>query len=201
MDSPDRYGLVSRALHWFMAYLLMWQFVIILSWRVFGESDLLKTITGLGPYHRTVGLLTIILVILRAGWALVNRRQRPPHEAGWPGRAARAGHVALYFLMFAIPALAILRSYGNGKGWSQWGMQIVPATGEEIAWLMAPANILHGPLSWCLSALIVGHILAALFHRFIRKDGILARMTGPLRSRTVVCPTSSIKPKEAGNAA
>jgi cytochrome b561 len=197
MDSPERYGLVSRALHWFMAYLLIWQFTTILTWRTFGPAEWVKFVTSFGPYHGTVGLLTIVLVVIRAVWVLINRKRRPPHETGWAGRVALAAHAALYGLMFAIPALALLRAYGSGKGWQPW----IPATGEEVASLTAPANVLHGPLSWSLSALIVGHILAALFHRVVRKDGILARMAGPLRPRPVACRTSSIKPKETGNAA
>lgn len=181
MDSPARYGLVSRALHWGMAYLLLWQFVMILAWRLFGPSDLLKTIMAYGPWHGTVGLLTIALVTLRAAWALVNRSRRPPHEAGWPGRAALVAHIGLYVLMFVIPALALLRAYGTGKGWAQWGIQIVPATAEDIAWMIAPANALHGVLAWLLCILIAGHIVMAVHHRLIRRDTVLARMTGRLR--------------------
>jgi cytochrome b561 len=141
MDSPQRHGLVSRALNWFMAYLLIWQFATILTWRTFGPAEWVKLVTSFGPYHGTVGLLTIVLVAIRAGWVLVNWRRRPPHEMGWAGRIALAGHAAHYGLMFAIPALALLRAYGSGKGWRP----SIPATGEEIAWLMAPANALHVP--------------------------------------------------------
>lgn len=196
VDSPERYGLVSRLLHWGMAYLLIWQFVTILTWRIFGPAEWVKFVTSLGPYHGTVGWLTMVLVVIRTGWMLVNSKRRPPREMGWTGLAALAGHVALYLLMFAIPALALFRAYGSGRGWLPW----IPATGEEIPWLMAPANALHGPLSWCLSALIVGHMLAALVHQFIRTEGILTRMVGPLRYRPGTCRTSSIEPKETGNA-
>lgn len=197
MDSPERYGLVSRTLHWGMAYLLIWQFATILTWRIFGPAEWVKLVTSFGPYHGTTGLLAIVLVVIRAGWALVNRGRRPPHKAGWAGRAALAGHVVLYGLMFVIPALALLRAYGSGKGWAPW----IPATGQEIVWLTAPANALHGLLSWCLSALIVGHILMALLHRFVLKDSILARMTGPLKPRTASRRISSIGPEETENAA
>lgn len=196
MDSPERYGLVSRTLHWIMACLLIWQFGIILSWRLFGPSDLLKTITSLGPYHGTVGLLTIMFVVIRIAWALVNQKCRPPREAGWTGRAALFGHVSLYTLMFIIPALALLRAYGNGKGWQQWGVQIVPAMGEEIQWFIAPANTLHGLLSWLLCILIAGHIVMALHHRFIRRDRILDRMVGALRMPGTAPGTTRPRPKE-----
>ncbi len=90
MDSPERYGLVSRALHWGMAYLLIWQFFTILTWRVFGPAEWVKFVTSFGPYHGTVGLLVLPLVVIRAVWVLVNRKRRPPHETGWPCRVGRS---------------------------------------------------------------------------------------------------------------
>lgn len=177
LDSSHRYGLISRALHWIMAYLLIWQFFSLLTWRMFGPAEWVKVVTSFGPYHGTVGLLVLPLVILRALWALANRHRRPHRDADWQGRAAHIAHMTFYLLMFAIPALALLRAYGNGKGWAPF----IPATGEQNEWLTAPANLLHGPLSWTLSILIAVHIVAALFHRFVRKDATLARMAGPLK--------------------
>jgi cytochrome b561 len=51
MDSPERYGLVSRILHWAMAYILLWQFVMILSWKIVGPSPVLDAIRVFGPAH------------------------------------------------------------------------------------------------------------------------------------------------------
>ncbi len=182
MDSPQRYGLISRVLHWGMAHLLVWQFTTILLWRLGGPTDWVKAVTSFGPYHGTVGLMTVILVVIRAIWAMSNRHRRPAHGSGWLAAAARAGHMLLYGLMFAIPALALLRSYGNGKGWKLWGVQIIPETGVEIGWMIAPANALHGVLAWCLSAAIFGHVVMAFAHRLIFRDRTLATMAGPLRS-------------------
>jgi cytochrome b561 len=180
MDSPRRYGLVSRVLHWGMAYLLIWQFASLLMWRFGGQADWVEIVTSFGPYHGTIGLLTMVSVILRAVWAFINRQNRPPPTSGWMGHAARAGHLLLYCLMFVIPALALLRSYGSGKGWKQWGLQLVPETGIEIGWMIVPANALHGVLAWILSATIAGHVIMALFHQMIREDHKLATMLGPL---------------------
>jgi len=38
------------------------------------------------------------------------------------------------------------------------------------------ARVAHGVLAKLLIALIAGHALAALYHQFIRKDGLLGRM-------------------------
>ncbi|WP_425513696.1 cytochrome b [Agrobacterium rosae] len=98
MDRPDRYGLVSRLLHWTMAYLLIWQFLVIVTWRLFGDRDWVTTVTSLGPGHGTVGLLVIGLVVIRATWALVNRKRRPVQSQSVSGRAAVAVHVSFYVL-------------------------------------------------------------------------------------------------------
>ncbi|MFK0386505.1 cytochrome b [Agrobacterium sp. NPDC090273] len=178
LDSPDRYGLISRLLHWGMACLLVWQFAVILTWRVFGPADWVKSVTSFGPGHGTIGLLTIILVVIRVIWALINRGRRPERASGWSGRAAAVVHCSFYGLMFVIPALALLRAYGNGRGFMPW----IPASGVRIDWMVAPANLLHGVLSWCLLVLIAGHIVMALFHQLALKDGTLARMAGSFRS-------------------
>lgn len=181
-DTPVRYGLVSRGLHWGMAYLLIWQFVGLLTWKIFGDSQIARTVSSLGPDHGTVGLLVLALVMVRAAWWLSGWSGRPPHAAGWEGRAALFAHVALYGLMFAIPALALLRTYGGGKGWAIGAVQLIPETGVKVAWMIAPADRLHGLLAWGLSILILGHIGMALVHRFVCKDGTLARMAGSLRA-------------------
>lgn len=180
IDNPQRYGLISRALHWGMAYLLLWQFMIILIWRIFGSHSLVKAITELGPYHGTVGGCVVVLVVIRAIWALFNKTHRPAKAAGWSGLMAAIVHRAFYGLMFIIPALAVARAYGNGKGWLQWGCQIIPATGQEIPWLVAPADLLHGPLSWALLVLMLGHIVMALLSSRVSGGEVLTRMAGRL---------------------
>jgi cytochrome b561 len=45
--------------------------------------------------------------------------------------------------------------------------------GSSVGHLMGD---LHGVLAWVLVALIVMHVGAALFHRFVLKDTILQRM-------------------------
>nr|SAY46176.1 Uncharacterised protein [Serratia marcescens] len=177
-DTPGYYGSVSRVLHWGMAYLMVWQFMMVLGWRAFGPSENLILVSRFGPDHGTVGLLTIVLIVLRAAWAFANRRHRPPHFPGSAGRISFAAHVILYLLMFVIPAFALLRVYGSGKGWSPWGVAFIPETGTEVSWMVTPADMTHDLMAWLLCCLIVGHILAALFHRFVLRDHILARMAG-----------------------
>nr|WP_314420289.1 cytochrome b [uncultured Erwinia sp.] len=183
MDAPERYGLVTRILHWGMAYLLLWQLIMALSWKAFSPSETVENIARFGPDHGTVGLLTIALVVVRAVWGFTNRRRRPPRSPGWMGTAAHTAHLILYALMFIIPAIALLRVYGSGEGWSPWGLPLIPETGTEVGWMTVPANALHALLAWVLCGIMAVHILAAFYHRFVLRDATLGRMAGLKSSR------------------
>ena len=60
------------------------------------------------------------------------------------------------------------------RSWSPFGLQIV-AVGPEIPW-MAAVGSLHSPIAWVLLIMILAHIAIALFHHFVKKDGVLRRM-------------------------
>ncbi len=53
----------------------------------------------------------------------------------------------------------------------------LPASFEAFS-----ARTVHGLLAWVLGALIAAHVLAALYHHFVRKDGLLKRMWYGARS-------------------
>lgn len=181
LDSCVRYGLVSRFFHWSIAYLLIWQMVTLLGWRLIGDGPFMRSVSELGPYHGTVGVLVLFLGVARLVWAIANRNRRPRYERTVSGRTARLAHELFYALMIAIPAIALLRAYGKGRGYEQWGLQLVPKTDTEIAWMMAPADALHGLLAWTFGALIAGHVGMAFWHRVVRRDGVLRRMAGTLK--------------------
>jgi len=174
-DTPHAYGAVSRAFHWSMALLFIWQFTGILIGVV---ADKTPIADFFGSTHKSIGLVLLILVCLRGLWGLLNLRNRPGHQPTFLGRAATMGHAALYLLMFVVPALAMLRQYGSGRAFAPFGIPLMEGFEEKIPWMMAPANALHGLLGWVLLALIVGHIAMVFVHRFAWNDNVLARMAG-----------------------
>ena len=174
-DSERAYGRITRALHWGMALLFVWQFAGMIIKVTVGRSALTAFMVGT---HRPVGLVLLALCVLRILWALGNRTRRPAYADDLVGRLARLGHFAIYALMFFIPALGLLRQMGSGKAFSFLGIPVSTSTGVEVAWMTAPANLLHGVLGWCLLALIAGHVLMVLVHHLHLRDGTLARMWG-----------------------
>lgn len=176
-DSQNYYGRVSRTLHWVTAALVILQFSIVLAWRGTGKNTFTLFLDSIGP-HGSLGLLILIVTLIRLGWTWVNRKQRPPQAQGIGGKLARLVHASFYALLLFLPVFALLREYGEGYEIRLYGMIILPEMERNITRMVAPANLLHSPMSWLLFALVIGHISMALIHRFWFKDKVLARMTG-----------------------
>ncbi|MCB5199947.1 cytochrome b [Loktanella sp. TSTF-M6] len=174
-DTPTRYGVISRVLHWGMALLFAAQFASAAARALLERENALRE--TLWSYHTNLGATLFVLVALRGIWGLLNIPNRPPHS-GAVGTAALAGHVAIYVLMFLVPFTRLLASAGSERGFSYFGIPIFPARETEIAWMQIPANW-HGEMGWLLLALIAGHIaMAIVWHGIIQKDHTLQRMTG-----------------------
>ena len=63
-----------------------------------------------------------------------------------------------------------------GAGRQQPGPEEELAGGGEIPWLATFGGTLHSPVAWLLLAMIAGHVVMALWHHFVRRDGVLRRM-------------------------
>lgn len=159
MPPPQRYSTAQIALHWSVA-------VLIIGQLVFGEAigDAFRTLreTGVARYelmtlgHIGAGSLVLILAV----WRLVLRLRRGVPEASHAGpklleRAAELGHWAFYVLMIMVPVTGLVAWFGGGV-----------ETAAELHELGKPVFIV----------LIAAHVLAALWHHFWLKDGLLNRM-------------------------
>ncbi|MBK1698659.1 cytochrome b [Rhodovibrio salinarum] len=169
-DTAAGYGLISKAFHWGMALLIGWQILKFGDRIAEGEHWVGQVLV---PWHVSIGVLLLALIVLRTFWTISQRRNRPPQN-GTTGIFATAGHGLLYVLLILQPITGILVMLGGGYGLDAFGVQLI-AEGDKIGWA-ASLGSLHSPLAWGLSALVVGHITMALVHQFVVRDGTLKRM-------------------------
>lgn len=170
-DSSDRYGQVSRILHWGMALLLLWQFLSAGA-HLLLEDTLIEQFFWFT--HKPLGFLLFVVIFIRIAWALTNLSRRPQSI----NMAATLGHVAIYGLLVIIPGLALVRQYGSGKPFEPFGIPLFPGfEADEIAWMVAPGNLLHSWLGWALLAMIFGHIFMVFWRkRSATHTDVLPRM-------------------------
>ncbi|MCQ9616638.1 cytochrome b/b6 domain-containing protein [Paenalcaligenes niemegkensis] len=125
------------------------------------------------PWHISIGSLLLLLVVLRIIWAAKQKDTRPVQDPA-TATLVKIGHFLLYAGMALMPITGVCTMIGNGYGWAPFGIQLV-AKSEKISW-MASLGGLYSPIAWILLVMIVGHIGIALFHHFVKKDGVLSRM-------------------------
>lgn len=169
-DSRERYGSISKILHWGMAVLVAWQ-VLKFGDRIDdGEHWIGQTLV---PWHVSIGTLLLCLIVLRILWAAGQRNNRPLQD---PATAilVKIGHGLLYLGLLLMPITGIMVMLGGGYGLKAFGVQII-AKGEGIGWAETLGG-LHSPLAWALTVLIAGHIGIALLHHFVKRDDTLKRM-------------------------
>ncbi|WP_292512180.1 cytochrome b [Methylobacterium sp.] len=173
LDTPQRYGAVSRGFHWLMAVLFAWQFAGALLYVSIGDTALTRLVGG---SHFTLGFTLFTLVLLRGAWGLANLRRRTPHP-GRLGRAATAGHAVIYALMVVVPGISLMRQYGSGKAFAPYGIPLMPGRDDKIAWMMVPGDLLHYWLGFLLLAVVLGHAAMAILHHALWKEDVLTRIT------------------------
>lgn len=169
-DTRSKYGSVSRFFHWLMTLLIFWQLLKLGDRISEGEHWVGQTLV---PWHVSLGLLTLVLVLLRIFWARRQLQQRPLHDPA-TATLVKGGHLALYLCMVLMPVTGIFYMLGNGYGLSFFGVQLA-AKGPEVDWAAAVGS-LHSPLAWLTVLLVIGHMGAALFHKLVKRDDIMQRM-------------------------
>lgn len=87
------------------------------------------------------------------------------------------GQAALYFLLLAIPLSGWLMSSAKGVQTVWFGVLPLPDVLSRDAALGIVLERVHLTLNYVLLALVIGHVLAALKHHFVDRDGLLRRMT------------------------
>lgn len=171
--SADSYRAPARWLHWAMA-------VLIVSMVFVGAA----MVGSLAPWqatavrwHKWLGLLLLVLVLVRLIYRLRNRA--PALPADMPGAqrfAARASHLLLYALMFAMPLIGWAMQGAAGLPVVLPGGVVLPALVDADLSRYALLREAHALLAYSLFAVVLLHAGAALYHGFIRRDGVLASM-------------------------
>lgn len=173
-DAVLRYSRVAMLFHWTIAALVIVNLAI----------GLLHDAIGGMALHKAVGLTVLGLTAARLGWRLLHRAPPlPAHTPGWERAAAHATHWTLYLLMVAMPLTGWLMVSGGPmpRPISWFGLAQVPPlpVGRAAGGFGHEA---HELLGWLMLALVLLHVAAALRHRVLLRDGMLARMA-PLLDR------------------
>lgn len=171
MRQPARYSAIQIALHWGVVVLIVVQ---LLTGDLMAEyfDALLRAgdtrpIMGNAVWHMVSGILILIFMLTRLALRLTHGA--PPAKADspeWDKLLSKLNHWLFYVVLIAMPIVG-LSAY------------LIPS--EDL-------GELHENTAPVLLALVALHLAGVVYHQFIRKDGLIRRMTQPERGVERVPP-------------
>ncbi len=173
LNTQERYGVLSIAMHWLMALLL----VAVYTTMEF-EDALPGGEKAVEAWHYALGLSVLFLVAARLAVRLLGPApQIHPEPPAWQRLLARLTHLALYLFMIAMPLLGWVAMSGEGEAvWLSgmgWRIPMIPNVGESLG---ETAGELHEAVAVVGYGLIGLHTIAALAHHYWLRDDTLRRM-------------------------
>jgi cytochrome b561 len=172
--SNTGYTGTAKTLHWLILVLLIAQFIFAWTMPHIGRNTPVTTLISL---HFTFGIVILAVAVVRLLWRATHGEPKPEDGAPpWQTASARVIHWLLYLLLFVVPIL----------GWinASWLNMPIVMFGGALPQLIAPrvpgwgwTGDVHSILAEYVLLVLVGlHVAAALYHYFIRRDGVLQRM-------------------------
>lgn len=199
LSNSGRYGVISQAFHWVTVVL-----IVALLWTGWGadvEAD--KPGNSAFFWHSSLGVLVFALALARILWRFFTPAPALPVAIRRGQRYfARAVHIGLYLLLFALPISGWLVASSEGGRVNFFGVVSVPAwqgasgvappavrpqsgeSGDKEADSVSSAGEergevweeVHEILAYVIAGLAILHTLAALKHHFVDRDDVLRSM-------------------------
>lgn len=166
-NEAERYGMISRMIHWVTAILFMSLIPMGIFTSMIPEGTWFRN--EYYVIHKSIGVAILGLLIFRLIW---NRRsKRPeldtalkPSERKWAHRA----HIALYALLIAMPLTGYIMTTLHGFPTYFFGLELQPLLGKSQAYIFW--GTFHKYILQYLIYIILGaHIAGALKHHFVDK--------------------------------
>lgn len=167
-NDSERYGQVSRYLHWTTAIL----FLSLIPMGIFTTliPEDLEWRQGYYVVHKTIGIMVFILVFIRIIWHFKSMRPAlDPSLKTWERLLAKLVHYGLYFLMIALPITGFAMSTYGGKlsHFFNWDF---PLFWEQDMEAIKPWGLFHKVvLPYLFYLIFLAHILGVLKHHFMDK--------------------------------
>jgi cytochrome b561 len=173
-NNSQTWGSLSIGLHWLTLILILG----------LATAGLLMTDMPNGPLkiqvytlHKSFGLSALALTVIRVLWRLFSTTPAVLNNTPtWQAWAAKATHVTLYILLFAMPISGWLYNSAAGFPLKYFGLFKLPKLSAYDPQLKELAGNAHETFFYILALLMLVHAGAALKHHYIDKDNTLTRM-------------------------
>ena len=172
-----RYDTLYKCLHWLIAGLIL---LMLLAKLGFASAITVEDKVAMLIGHSSIGSILTLFILIRLIKRFVIKSKRPVQNiVNWQRKLATAVQMILYFCMLMIPVTGYLTASLHKLPVMAFTLfnvsQVTASTYDEAAFLFIRG--LHESLITLLIIMLIVHIGAALFHKFIKKDAVMSSMT------------------------
>lgn len=174
-NTESEYGTMAKALHWLVAIGIFALLYLGIEQSEMERGDAKNYIRFV---HGSIAILVLALMTFRIIWRLVSPvPAHPPSMPAWQRMTSTVVHWGLYLVVFVQLSAGAMVVATGGKGLPVFGFFSIPLPVEQNRdnheWWEGVHEFMWRPLA----ALLVLHILGALYNHFIAKNNVLRRMT------------------------
>ena len=166
------YDAFAKLLHWGIVAGLIAQYAVGWLMPHIGRTT---SNEGLVSWHLSIGVGILAVMLLRLIWRMV-RPAAPAELSPWETKLSLLTHVVIYALVIVNPVLGWAAA--NYRGWEVvlFGAIPLPPLAEKGTSWAHTAGDVHISLIYVLIGAVALHILGALYHHFVKHDGVMKRM-------------------------
>lgn len=177
-NTHDRYGFLSKFLHWVMAAMIV--ALIAVGYYMTGLDKEDPGRINIYNMHKAVGALTLMLLILRIVWLRLSPAPELPGVfSDKEKRVTKGMQSLLYLLMVLVPVSGYVMSTAAGYPVSFFGLFDMPVLLEKNKPLADFAHEAHGLMAYATLAFVALHMAGAVKHRLLSRGSdadVLQRM-------------------------
>ena len=169
-STSRHYGFVAVSIHWISALIIV--LLIGSGLRADDAADAAARIIPL-RIHIALGITVLVLTLARiAWWLLADNKPTPVPAPHWQSRLSSMVHVLFYVVILGMAASGIGMLILSGAA----PLIFEGAAGNLPDFDLYPPRRAHGFGARLMIVLFVLHTGAALYHHFLKKDGLMQRM-------------------------
>ncbi len=172
--SVQRYSASAQVSHWLLALLIF--ALYIMGWYMVEIPKKTPPVAFWYNLHKSIGLVAVLPIVYLIWWRL--RHKAPPLPVTmprWEISASKLNHTLFYICLIVMTLSGFLES-----SFTKWGIKFFGLPLPSVFWedknISSIFNEIHFYASYLFIVLIGIHVLAALKHWLIDRDGVFQRM-------------------------
>ncbi len=179
-NSKDGYGGLSIALHWLAALAVILMLVTGFRADMAADAGDRATRAAVMGWHISLGASFFLILLVRVVSSYLQPRPAPPEQAPWLRLVSAATHQILLLGILVQIVSGPLAIWSGGRAINVFDVISIPSPfAERNQGIHEIAELMHAVGRWALIIFIGLHVLGALKHIFVDRDGVMRRMLTP----------------------